>query len=249
MFLVQAKYTLNLLGFNHRWKARSLVILDVLKNLNADILCLQVYFKSFIWCIFRGHFRCCVVVLILLSFLFSPTHFCIQKFLVLFIRNQMSMISFTKEKQSRMITQASTLKEVGENLMDVGFFTSTTSILIYLIIYIYILLLVKTYLLQSLLYFHPFMFFSRLELVIEEKIDYNDLANLVLDESSGVEQKEKALDTNNKGTFRISFWVQYVFFIRRLQVLKNNVISLLIVIQSKGRLQGTLEIQMIHMYV
>ncbi|GJX45720.1 carbon catabolite repressor protein 4 homolog 4 isoform X1, partial [Tanacetum coccineum] len=37
------------------------------------------------------------------------------------------------------------------------------------------------------------------QLVIEEKIDYNDLAELILDESARAELKVKALDTHSKG--------------------------------------------------
>lgn len=102
-----------------KWKARSLIILDVLKNLNADILCLQELdeYDKF----YKGKIE----------------------------QNDYSSIY---------------IKRSGRKLDGCGIF-----------------------------YKH-----NKLELVIEEKIDYNDLANLVLDESSGVEQKEKALDTNNK---------------------------------------------------
>ncbi|GKD44627.1 DNAse I-like superfamily protein [Tanacetum coccineum] len=42
---------------------------------------------------------------------------------------------------------------------------------------------------------------SKMELVIEEKIDYNDLAKLILDESTRAKPKEKALnDMNGQGT-------------------------------------------------
>nr|GEV24365.1 DNAse I-like superfamily protein [Tanacetum cinerariifolium] len=40
---------------------------------------------------------------------------------------------------------------------------------------------------------------NTLELDTEEKIDYNDLAELILDESTHVKLKEKALDSNTNG--------------------------------------------------
>ncbi|PWA26319.1 DNAse I-like superfamily protein [Artemisia annua] len=40
---------------------------------------------------------------------------------------------------------------------------------------------------------------NKLELVIEEKIDYNDLAELTLDESTRAKPKEKALDSDMNG--------------------------------------------------
>ncbi|GKB17554.1 DNAse I-like superfamily protein [Tanacetum coccineum] len=40
---------------------------------------------------------------------------------------------------------------------------------------------------------------NTLELDIEEKIDYNDLAELILDESTRVKLKEKALDSDTNG--------------------------------------------------
>ncbi|XP_071729130.1 carbon catabolite repressor protein 4 homolog 4 [Rutidosis leptorrhynchoides] len=103
-----------------KWKARSPIILDVVKSLDADILCLQELdeYDKF----YKGKIE----------------------------QNDYSSIY---------------IKRSGKKLDGCGIF-----------------------------YKH-----DKLELVIEEKIDYNDLANLVLDESSSVEQKEKALDTNNKG--------------------------------------------------
>ncbi|GKA82637.1 hypothetical protein Tco_0789385 [Tanacetum coccineum] len=40
---------------------------------------------------------------------------------------------------------------------------------------------------------------NTLELDIEEKIDYNDLAELILDESTHVKLKEKALNSDTNG--------------------------------------------------
>ena len=41
---------------------------------------------------------------------------------------------------------------------------------------------------------------SRLELVMEDRIDYNDLTEMMLYDSAHIELIRKALDTDNKGT-------------------------------------------------
>ena len=41
---------------------------------------------------------------------------------------------------------------------------------------------------------------SRLELVMEDRIDYNDLTEMMLYDSTHIELIRKALDTDNKGT-------------------------------------------------
>ncbi|XP_076922834.1 carbon catabolite repressor protein 4 homolog 4-like [Bidens hawaiensis] len=103
-----------------KWKACSPVILDVLRSLDADILCLQELDEY---------------------------------------------DNFYKEKIEQNDYSSIYIKRSGKKLDGCGIF-----------------------------YKH-----NKLELVIEEKIDYNDLADLILDDSSRVEQKEKASDTNNKG--------------------------------------------------
>lgn len=103
-----------------KWKARSPVILDVLKNLDADILCLQELDEY---------------------------------------------DNFYKDKVGQNDYSSVYIKRGGKKLDGCGIF-----------------------------YKH-----NKLELVIEEKIDYNDLAELILDESARAELKQKALDTNNKG--------------------------------------------------
>lgn len=102
-----------------KWKARAPIILDVLKNLDADILCLQELDEY---------------------------------------------DNFYKEKIEKDYYSSIYIKRSGRKSDGCGIF-----------------------------YKH-----NKLELVIEETIDYNDLANLLLDESSSVEQKEKEL-ANNKG--------------------------------------------------
>ena len=41
---------------------------------------------------------------------------------------------------------------------------------------------------------------SRLELVMEDRIDYNDLTEMMLYDSAHIELIRKALDTDSKGT-------------------------------------------------
>ncbi|XP_024992001.1 carbon catabolite repressor protein 4 homolog 4 isoform X1 [Cynara cardunculus var. scolymus] len=101
-----------------KWKARSSVVLDVLKSLDADILCLQELDEY---------------------------------------------DNFYKEKVEKHGYSSIYIKRSGRKSDGCGIF-----------------------------YKH-----KKLELIVEERIDYNDLANLILDEPSRVEQK-KALDTNNK---------------------------------------------------
>ncbi|XP_076909173.1 carbon catabolite repressor protein 4 homolog 4-like [Bidens hawaiensis] len=103
-----------------KWKARSPVILDVLRNLDADILCLQELDEY---------------------------------------------DNFYKEKIEQNDYSSIYIKRSGKKLDGCGIF-----------------------------YKH-----NKLELIIEEKIDYNDLAESILDDSSRAEQKEKASDTNNRG--------------------------------------------------
>ncbi|KAM0019521.1 putative poly(A)-specific ribonuclease [Helianthus debilis subsp. tardiflorus] len=102
-----------------KWKARSPVILDVLKSLDADILCLQELDEY---------------------------------------------DKFYKEKIEQNDYSSIYIKRSGRKLDGCGIF-----------------------------YKH-----KRLELVTEERIDYNDLANLILDDSSRLEQKERAPETDNK---------------------------------------------------
>nr|GEV55235.1 DNAse I-like superfamily protein [Tanacetum cinerariifolium] len=81
------------------------------------------------------------------------------------------MITSTKKSYGSMITLASMLKEVGRKKA------------ILMIYYVY-----------------PFVcLISRLELDIEENFDYNDLVELILDESTRVKLKEKALDSDTNG--------------------------------------------------
>nr|GEW73277.1 carbon catabolite repressor protein 4 homolog 4 isoform X1 [Tanacetum cinerariifolium] len=103
-----------------KWKARSPVILDVLKNLDADILCLQELDEY---------------------------------------------DNFYKEKVAQNDYSSIYIKRSGKKLDGCGIF-----------------------------YKH-----KKIGLVIEEKIDYNDLAEFILDESARAELKAKALDTNSKG--------------------------------------------------
>ncbi|KAF5777792.1 putative poly(A)-specific ribonuclease [Helianthus annuus] len=102
-----------------KWKARSPIILDVLKSLDADILCLQELDEY---------------------------------------------DKFYKEKIEQNDYSSIYIKRSGRKLDGCGIF-----------------------------YKH-----KRLELVTEERIDYNDLANLILDDSSRLEQKEKAPEPDNK---------------------------------------------------
>ncbi|KAI3695975.1 hypothetical protein L1987_78981 [Smallanthus sonchifolius] len=103
-----------------KWKARSPVILDILRSLDADIFCLQELDEY---------------------------------------------DKFYKEKIEQNEYSSIYIKRSGRKLDGCGIF-----------------------------YKH-----NKLELVVEETIDYNDLANLILDDSSRMEQKEKDPDTNNKG--------------------------------------------------
>ncbi|KAL7589217.1 hypothetical protein Lser_V15G36549 [Lactuca serriola] len=103
-----------------KWKARSPIILDLLKHLDADILCLQELDEY---------------------------------------------DTFYKEKIEQNDYSSIYIKRSGRKSDGCGIF-----------------------------YKH-----NKLELVIEETIDYNDLANLLLDEASRVEQKEKDLDSKGKG--------------------------------------------------
>nr|XP_043628127.1 carbon catabolite repressor protein 4 homolog 4 [Erigeron canadensis] len=100
-----------------KWKARSSIIIDVLKNLDADILCLQELDEY---------------------------------------------DKFYKEKIEQNGYSSIYIKRTGRKLDGCGIF-----------------------------YKH-----NKLELISEKKIDYNDLANMVLEESSHVEQ-QKAPATNN----------------------------------------------------
>ena len=71
--------------------------------------------------------------------------------------------------------------------------------------------------------YYPFVcLISRLELVIEEKIDYNDLAELILDESTRAKPKEKALDSDMNGTNSI---ILNFLYIVRLWAVEYNVVS------------------------
>ncbi|CAH1430896.1 unnamed protein product [Lactuca virosa] len=103
-----------------KWKARSPIILDLLKHLDTDILCLQELDEY---------------------------------------------DTFYKEKIEQNDYSSIYIKRSGRKSDGCGIF-----------------------------YKH-----NKLELVIEETIDYNELANLLLDEASRVEQKEKDLDSKEKG--------------------------------------------------
>ncbi|XP_076888337.1 carbon catabolite repressor protein 4 homolog 4-like [Bidens hawaiensis] len=103
-----------------KWKARSPAVLDVLRSLDADILCLQELDEY---------------------------------------------DSFYKEKIEQNDYSSIYIKRSGKKLDGCGIF-----------------------------YKH-----NKLELVIEETIDYNDLAESILDDASREEPKEKASDTNNRG--------------------------------------------------
>ncbi|PWA52787.1 DNAse I-like superfamily protein [Artemisia annua] len=123
-------------------KTRAQVTLDVLKNLDADILCLQ---------------------------------------------ELDNYDNFYKEKVGQYDYSSIYVKRGGTKKDGCGIFYKHNNIHInckFVIMY----------------YVYPFVcLISILELVIEEKIHYNDLAELILDESTCAKPKEKALDSDMNG--------------------------------------------------